>query len=95
MYTIISEMNTNNTINYGSTLGNIVYLYLVSARYRVNVVCIGKFECDFIIMDLNNNYAYIQVAQTIADSTTEQCEYRPFSYIRDGYPKIFSDYGQV
>lgn len=84
---IFFAMNTDNRINYGASLENIVYLYLLSNDYKVSVGRIGKFECDFITRDLDNQYAYIQVSQTIADRVTEEREYRPFALIRDGYPR--------
>lgn len=44
-------------------------------------------ECDFITR-INNEYRYIQVAMTIMSRETEEREYRPFSMIRDNYPKL-------
>lgn len=84
---IFFAMNVDNRINFGASLENIVYLYLLSNDYKVSVGKIGKFECDFITRDLDNQYAYIQVSQTVADKSTEEREYRPFSLIRDGYPR--------
>lgn len=84
---IFFAMNVDNRINFGASLENIVYLYLLSNDYKVSVGRIGKFECDFITRDLDNQYAYIQVSQTVADKSTEEREYRPFSLIRDGYPR--------
>ena len=80
--------NTDNRINYGPVLENIVFQYVKSKGYMVSVGMIGKLECDFIIRDNEMNYAYIQVAMTIMSSIeTENREYRPFESIRDGYPK--------
>ncbi len=84
---IFFAMNVDNRINFGASLENIIYLYLLSKGYKVSVGRIGKFECDFITRDLDNQYAYIQVSQSVADKTTEEREYRPFSHIRDGYPR--------
>jgi len=81
------SLNTDNRINYGSSLENLVYLYLISNGYSVSVGKIGDFECDFITRDISNNYAYIQVSQSVSDPKTEEREYRPFLYIRDGYPR--------
>ncbi len=47
---------------------------------------IGNLECDFIARR-RNAYAYIQVSMSIADPNVEEREYRPFSRIRDGYPR--------
>ena len=80
-------LNTDNRINYGASLENLTYLYLLSHQYSVSVGKIGKLECDFITRDTQNQYAYIQVTQSVADPHTEAREYRPFTYIRDGYPR--------
>ena len=79
-------MNTDARINYGPALENVLYLYLASRGYELSVGRIGKLECDFIARR-RNAYAYIQVAMTIADRDVEEREYRPFGYIRDGYPR--------
>ena len=79
-------MNTDARINYGPALENMLYLYLASRGYELSVGRIGKLECDFIARR-RNAYAYIQVAMTIADRDVEEREYRPFGYIRDGYPR--------
>lgn len=65
-------LNTDNRINYGSSLENVVFLYLISNGYKVSVGRIVKLECDFIVRTLDNNYAYIQVAQTISNLETEE-----------------------
>ena len=79
--------NVDNRLNYGASLENIMYLYCVSNSYSVSVGRIGKYECDFILRDSDINYAYVQVAYTIADPSTEEREYRPLEMIRDNYPK--------
>jgi len=80
--------NTDNRINYGSVLENIIYLYLRTKRYTVSVGKIGKLECDFIIRNNNMEYAYIQVAMTILNSKeTEDREYACLEKIKDNYPK--------
>ncbi|MCD7893407.1 MAG: DUF4143 domain-containing protein, partial [Erysipelotrichaceae bacterium] len=80
-------LNTDNRINFGASLENLVYLYLVSSGYKVSVGKIGKLECDFITRDVHNEYAYIQVSQSVMNQKTEEREYRPFEHIRDGYPR--------
>ena len=80
--------NTDNRINYGPVLENIIYIYSRSLGYAVSVGKIGNLECDFIVRDNDMNYAYIQVALTIMNSkNTEDREYRPLEMIRDNYPK--------
>ena len=81
-------VNTDQRIHYGPLLENIVFLYAKSKGYDISVGKIGKLECDFILNRNRNDYAYIQVAMTIADSLeTENREYRPLETIRDNYPK--------
>ena len=87
--------NTDNRINYGPALENIVYIYARSRNYEVSIGRIGKLECDFILRDNSLNYAYVQVSYTINESKdTEDREYRPLESIKDNYPKyvITTDY---
>lgn len=81
-------MNTDNRINYGPALENIVYLYARSLDYAVSVGRIGKLKCDFILRDGNMDYSYVQVAYKMLQSKdTEDREYRPLESIRDNYKK--------
>lgn len=80
--------NTDNRINYGPVLENVVYNYALSKGYEVSVGRIGKLECDFVMRSPEMDYAYVQVALTIMQSKeTEDREYRPLEQIRDNYPK--------
>lgn len=88
--------NTDNRINYGPVLENIIYNYAVLNGYSVSIGKIGKLEVDFIVRDIiNNDYAYIQVAKTIDNGivnekgipVTEEREFRPLESIKDNYPK--------
>lgn len=87
------SMNTDNRMNYGPALENLVYLYLVSNNYQVSFGKVGNLECDFICRDQEQNYAYIQVTYSLhggsreADEKIQEREYRPFRLIRDGYPR--------
>lgn len=82
-------LNTDNRINYGPALENLVYTYASSLGYSISVGRIGKLECDFIMRDNELNYAYVQVAYTILSSReTEDREYRSLEDIHgDNYPK--------
>ena len=87
--------NTDNRINYGPALENLIYIYLRSKDYTVSVGRIGKLECDFIVRSNDLNYAYIQVAYIIGISKkTEDREYAVLEKIRDNYPKylVTTDY---
>ena len=80
--------NTDNRINFGPVLENIVYAYCRSLDYSASVGRIGKLECDFILRNTENEYSYVQVAYTIMQSEdTEIREYRPLEQINDNYPK--------
>lgn len=88
-------LNTDNRINYGPVLENIIYIYARSRDYSVSVGRIGKLECDFILRDRNLNYSYVQVSYTINESiATEDREYAPLEKIKDNYSKyvITTDY---
>jgi predicted AAA+ superfamily ATPase len=81
-------LNTDNRINYGPVLENVVYFYARARGYSVSVGRIGKIECNFILRNSEMGYAYVQVAMTImADRSTEERECRPFAQIKDNYPK--------
>ena len=81
-------LNTDNRINYGPVLENIVYFYARSKGNDVSVGRIGKLECDFIMRSPEMNYSYVQIAYTIMTSKkTEDRAYRPLEQIRDNYPK--------
>lgn len=87
--------NTDNRINYGLVLENIIFNYAESRNYSVSIGKIGKLECDFILRDNQMNYAYVQVSYTIlASRETEDREYRPLEMIPDNYPKyvLTADY---
>lgn len=85
---IYFALNTDNRINYGPALENMVYIYARSLDYSVSVGRIGRLECDFILRDNELNYAYVQVAYTINESkTTEDREYAPLEGIADNHPK--------
>ncbi|MBR6880831.1 MAG: ATP-binding protein [Clostridiales bacterium] len=90
---IYFSINTNNDLSFGPSLENLVYLYLVSNGYQVSIGRIGNLECDFIVRDKDQKYAYIQVTYTLQGENTEatkklkEREYRPFRSIKDGYPR--------
>ncbi len=89
------SQNTDNRVNYGPTLENIVYFYAKSLDYSVSVGRIGQLECDFILRAPDMDYSYVQVCYTIAASReTEEREYRSLEAIRDNYKKylLTTDY---
>ena len=87
--------NTDNRIEYGPVLENIVYNYAKSHGYSVSVGRIGKLEVDFILRNPDMDYSYVQVARYIDNGNvdengvnlTEEREYRPLEQIKDSFPK--------
>lgn len=80
--------NVDNNLNYGPSLENIVYLFLISHGYEVSIGKIGKLECDFIVRKQTGDYAYIQVTYTMTgNEKVKEREYKPFREIKDGYPR--------
>jgi hypothetical protein len=79
--------NTDNRINYGPVLENILHNYLISKGYNLSVGKIGKLEIDFIARYHNDNYFYIQVSKNIEDDKTAEREYKPLYDIKDMYPR--------
>lgn len=80
--------NVNNNLNYGPSLENLIYLFLISNGYEVSVGYIGKLECDFIVRKINGDYAYIQVTYSMTgNDKVKEREYKPFREIKDGYPR--------
>ncbi len=84
---IYYSQNTDNRINYGPVLENVMYAYLKSKNYKLSVGYIGKFECDFIARTNYDDYYYIQVSKDISNKDTEEREYRPFYMIKELYPR--------
>lgn len=80
--------NTDNRINYGPALENVVFNYAKSKGYDISIGRIGKLECDFIMRDNMNNYGYVQVTMTtMLNRETEDLEYASLEMIKDNYPK--------
>lgn len=79
--------NTDNRINYGPALENIVYHAARSKGYAVSVGRIGNLECDFVLRKSHADYSYVQVAMTIAERSAEDREYASLEKIADNYPK--------
>lgn len=84
---IYYSQNTDNRINYGPVLENVMYSYLKSKNYKLSVGYIGKLECDFIARANFDDYYYIQVSKDISNKETEEREYRPFYMIKELYPR--------
>jgi len=84
---IYYALNTDNRINYGPVLENVLFSYLKSKNYSLSVGKIGKLECDFIARRGVDEYFYIQVTKNMDDKKTEEREYKPFYEIKEMYPR--------
>jgi len=84
---IYFALNTDNRINYGPVLENVLFSYLKSKNYSLSVGRIGSLECDFIVRRGIDEYFYVQVAKNIDDEKTEEREYKPFYAIKEMYPR--------
>lgn len=86
--------NTDTRLSYGPALENALYLHLRSKGYQVSVGRIGKLECDFIVRR-HSRYAYVQVSASVLDPQVEEREYRPFTMIRDSFPRYLFTLDQL
>lgn len=84
---IYYALNTDNRINYGPVLENVLFSYLKSRNYSLSVGRIGNLECDFIARRGVDKYFYIQVTKNMDDKKTEEREYKPFYEIKEMYPR--------
>ena len=78
---------TDNRINYGPVLENILFIYLKSHNYSLSVGKIGNLECDFIARRGIDEYFYLQIAKNIQNEKTALREYKPFYEIKEMYPR--------
>lgn len=84
---IYYALNTDNRINYGPVLENVLFSYLKYKNYSLSVGKIGNLECDFIARRGVDEYFYIQVSKNIDDVKTYEREYKPFYQIKEMYPR--------
>ena len=84
---IYYALNTDNRINYGPVLENVLFSYLKYKSYNLSVGKIGNLECDFIARRGVDEYFYIQVSKNIDDEKTYEREYKPFYQIKEMYPR--------
>lgn len=93
--TIYYLFNTDNRVNYGPVLENILFNYLKSKGYELSVGKIGTLEVDFIARKNYDNYFYIQISKNVDDEKTKEREYRPFYEIKDLYPRYLFLYDLI
>ncbi|MGN0163490.1 MAG: ATP-binding protein [Candidatus Ornithomonoglobus sp.] len=70
----------------GHILENVVYIELLRRGYEVYIGKAGNAEVDFIAVN-DEGEEYYQVAYTVEDEHTLQCELKPLDDIRDHNPK--------
>lgn len=77
----------NKTVEISQILENLIFLELKRRRYKVATGKIADKEVDFIVKDNFGQIKYIQVAVTVAEEEKLKQELRPYSGIKDNYPK--------
>lgn len=70
----------------GHLLENIIYLELLRRGYQVNVGSIMNGEIDFVTKK-GNDIEYYQISQSVLDPKTLERELKPFSKLKDNYPR--------
>ncbi len=83
---IYYALNTDNRINYGPVLENVLFSYLKYKNYNLSVGKVRNLEIDFIARKGSMEY-YIQVSKNIDDENTKKYDYRPFYEIKEMYPR--------
>ena len=78
---------TNQNVNFGHTLENVIYMELLRRNYKVQIGKISDTEIDFICQKFEE-IKYIQVAATVLDENALERELRPLQKIKDNYEKI-------
>jgi predicted AAA+ superfamily ATPase len=71
----------------GHMLENIVFLELLRRGYDVAVGKVENLEIDFVAIK-GNETIYIQVTQSLADEKMREREIKPFTMLKNGFPKI-------
>ena len=77
----------NRTVEIPQILENLVFLELKRRRYKIATGKVDDKEVDFIVKDTTDQIKYIQVAATVMEEEKLKQELRPFTEIRDNYPK--------
>ena len=77
----------NKNIEISQILENLIFIELKRRRFKVATGKVKDKEVDFIVKDTKDEIKYIQVAVSVLDEDKLKQELRPFSYIKDNYPK--------
>lgn len=81
-------------VDQGHVLENIVYLELIRRGYDVFVGQTDKEEIDFVTI-VGQKRAYYQVAASVLDPKTLARELRPFSKLKDAYPRYLLTFDEI
>lgn len=68
-------------------LENIVFLELKRRGFEVYIGKVGKYEVDFVTIDMNGDIEYYQVSESTISTETLEREIRSLRYINDNFPK--------
>lgn len=75
-----------NIDNIGRVMENIVYFEFLRRGWKITIGKANKFEVDFICRK-HKETIYVQVSYLLETDETIEREFRPFSKIKDNYPK--------
>lgn len=75
-----------NIENIGRVMENIVYFEFLRRGWKITIGKTRNYEVDFVCRK-HNQKIYVQVSYLLESDKTIERELRPFSKIRDNYPK--------
>lgn len=71
----------------GHILENVVYLELIRRGYKVFIGKVGETEIDFVA-EKPDEKIYVQVTESLLESSVKERELRPLKAVNDNYEKI-------
>ena len=75
-----------NIDNIGRVMENIVYFEFLRRGWKITIGKTKEYEVDFVCRK-HNQTIYVQVSYILENEETIEREFRPFSKIKDHYPK--------
>lgn len=75
-----------NIDNIGRVMENIVYFEFLRRGWKITIGKTNDFEVDFVCRK-HKETVYVQVSYLLETAETIEREFRPFSKIKDNYPK--------